>query len=163
MHWGHWLWTKTHDGQQTIFQTRHRPDVAQCFFLLGPDNTRHLDLLLGAQFKVKLSSWESLYFSRLWRQSWTQMMMDETEWWGEHDGMKRSWDEVCISPYPGLTVCLSQLRKSLCSLQGRASSHPRQRRHLLGLLEFTPWLPYIQGSTHQDFPMLTLPPGSSSF
>lgn len=74
MHQGHWFWTKTKDWTTDNISNK----TQMCTVFSGLGNTRHFDLLLGAQFKVKLWSWESP-FPGSWRQSWIHMTMDERE------------------------------------------------------------------------------------
>lgn len=67
-------------------------------------NRIHFDLLLGALFKLKLSSRESP-FPGSWRQSWIHMMMDERE--NDEKNVMGCRGELgwrCILPCSGLTL-----------------------------------------------------------
>lgn len=79
---GHWLWTRTQGW--TTDDILNKTQMCTVFSEHG--NTRHFDLLLGAQFKWKLWSWES--FSGV-----METVLDthydgwERQWWEGHDGM----------------------------------------------------------------------------
>ena len=89
-----------------------------CTVISGPGNTRHFGLLLGAQFKVKLWSWESP-FPGSRRQSWIHMTMDERE--NDEKDMMGCRGELGMKGashpnHPGLTLLPAQLREALrCS------------------------------------------------
>lgn len=129
----------------------------------GLGNTRHFDLLLGAQFKWKLWSWESL-FPGSWRQSWRQW------WWMRERMMRRTWWDVESSGWGGTShPTLASHSACLCSGMScdphqRGSRAPLRKGRLLpGPLEPNPLQPSHRAAFASAYPccLVLTPPGWS--